>query len=348
MDVFDYYSKINFVNNTPPFIKEYENGVVFPFGGEHTVGVFDSAEFCPGMRTSDEEVVYLGFFSVSHYGVMLVDDISRLWYEDGGDKKYIFTAKDSFETTYLMRFLDLLGIPRDHVEKINVPTRYKCISVPAIAFRHGRYVLPVFCSIYERMAKGMKVMNIATYDKIYLTRRRLKKRKEVGEKKIELFFETNGYRVIALEQYPIEGQAVIMRNAHRIASIEGTHAHGIVWRNPENNNQCKQIILRKQSEFIPRQMMLNSLWNIETTYIDVFEEPFCGFPITHDRGPFLIRWTEQIERFARDNNMVIPPYCHKRNVMEYVEYSFKCSLYFIKHHIKKIVKREILWEIIKK
>ena len=177
-----------------------------------------------------------------------------------------------------------------------------------------------------------------TYEKIYLTRRKLRKKKEIGEWRFEFFFKFNGYKIISPERLSIEQQAIIMRNAQSIASIEGTHAHGIVWCSRTDSNMKQQIILRKQSECIPRQMMLNELWDIATTFVDIFEEPFKGFPISHDRGPFLLRWSKQIEQFAKDNNMTVPKRSRYGFVQDYVEYIIKCFLFWVKHFIKSKMK----------
>lgn len=95
-----------------------------------------------------------------------------------------------------------------------------------------------------------------------------------------------------------------------------------------------QIVLRKQSEVIPRQLMFNRLWNRDILYVDVFEEPFEGFPISHDRGPFLLRWTKEIEQFAQDNNMTVPRECRRGYWLDWIEYTFKCVIYRLWHTLK--------------
>lgn len=95
-----------------------------------------------------------------------------------------------------------------------------------------------------------------------------------------------------------------------------------------------QIVLRKQSEVIPRQMMFNRLWQSELVIVDVFEEPFKGFPISHDRGPFLLRWTKEIEQFAKDNHMVVPKECRRGYWWEWIVYASKCVIYKAWHMYK--------------
>lgn len=171
--------------------------------------------------------------------------------------------------------------------------------------------------------------------RIYLTRRKLKRKKEIGETIFEEFYKINGFEVIAPEQLSFEEQVFLFHNCEEVASIEGTHAHNIVFKGISGCHY-KQIILRKQSECIPRQMQLNQITNGNVEFIDVWREPFNGFPISHDRGPFLIEWNENIERYAKDNAMVMPSNPYKNKWKNRIVYSMKCMLYFTKHQIKKV------------
>lgn len=339
LSVFNYYSGAEFVKERKPEVKIYEGGVLFPPSDNHKLGAISATDVDDVVDVINEEVIYLGFFDISHYGNILVDELSRLWYNNTWDAKWAFVATKRFNPKYLYIFLELFGIKKDKIIQVSSPTRFSCIYVPDRTFLHRHFVLQEYSTIYERMFQNMKLKKEnETYEKIYLTRRKLKRKKEIGEWRFELFFKSNGYKVISPEKLSIEQQALIMRNAKKIASVEGTHAHGIVWCNRMNSKMKQQIILRKQSECIPRQMMLNELWCIDTTFIDIFEEPIKGFPISHDRGPFLLRWSKQIEQFAKDNNMVVPKKCRKGSVQDYVEYIIKCFFYWMKHSIKNKMK----------
>ncbi|MBR3411542.1 MAG: glycosyltransferase family 61 protein [Bacteroidales bacterium] len=339
LSVINYYLDTEFVKERKPEVNIYENGVLFPPGTNHKPGVFSAADASEVSVEINQAVVYLGCFDISHFGNILVDEISRLWYNNIEGVKWAFIATKRFDPKYLHIFLEFLGIEKDRVIRVSSPTRFSCIYVPAMTFLHRRFVLQEYSSIYERMFQNMKFKSeYETYEKIYLTRRKLRKKKEIGEWRFEFFFKSNGYKVIAPERLSIEQQALVMRNAQNIASIEGTHAHGVVWCRRANSNNMKQIILRKQSECIPRQMMLNQLWAIDTSFVDIFEEPFKRFPISHDRGPFLLRWSEQIEQFAKDNNMIVPKRCRYGFVQDYIGYVVKCFLYWMKHNLKSIMK----------
>lgn len=328
---FHYFRKLRYVNECVPQCKVYAAVKIYPDG---------KIEKLPSKGKECEvrqNVVYIGNVSSTHFGLWLVDYISCLWKPyDGANIRWIYTSlRDIKQYAYITELLELTGVKMDRLERVTEETLFRNVIVPQPSFIHGESVSSAFASLYARMRGTLPPSQCKTYEKIYLTRTKLNRKKEIGEWRFEYFFEANGYKPISLEKLSLAEQATILKNAKCIASLEGTHAHSIVWREVQSGGG--QIILRKQSEVIPRQMMLNQLWELPLTFIDVFEEPYKGFPISHDRGPFLLRWTPQIEQFAKDNNMVVPEKCKKGYLWDICIYTIKCALYRIKHTIKQLL-----------
>lgn len=293
-----------------------------------------------------EEVVFIGEFSTRHYGNFLIDYLCRLW---GRNKKqkliYVSNRLCIEEVPLYIDILRHLQIEKEQLIRITVPTYCAKVLIPEKSMIHDRYITNSYAQIYENIWQAIEP-NVATtkwqsIDKVYLTRRKLNKHKEIGERIFEHFFELNGFTVIAPETLSFVQQVALFRNVKEIASIEGTHAHNVIFKGT-SEQRYKQIILRKQSEIIPRQIQLNQITNADATWIDVYSEPFKGFPISHDRGPFLLQWNAQIEQFATDNGMLLPKVRMLYNVSNYIEYVFKCACYLIKHTIKTIVYRKTL------
>ena len=270
----------------------------------------------------------------------MIDYLCRLW-GDYEDKKLVYRSnKLSIEASNLyLNILKYLQIDKCQLQRITKPTLCKQILIPEKSMVHDSYITESYAQIYENIwlsiAKYVDVSKIETYDKIYVTRRKLKKHKEIGELVFERLFEMNGFKVIAPETLSFEEQVVVFRNAKEIASIEGTHAHNIIFKGTSKQSY-RQIILRKQSEIIPRQIQLNQITGGEVIWIDIYNEPFKGFPITHDRGPFLLKWNKHIEKFARDNNMSLPWFRRIYALPNMVEYVSKCAVYWLIHNTKRI------------
>ena len=334
---FEYYSQQSFVEDREPKVSVYEKGFIIPYGYGCDAGLYTTPPINnTPVNPVHEKVIYCGEMQTGHYGNVLIDYLSRMWWSDSECAYCAYVSCKEFSSDDpVFRLLSFLGFPRERVIRVSTPTQFDSVYVPEKTFLHTRFVLPSFQLVFDKMYQNMSPRERQRYDKVYLTRTHLNKHKEVGEKRFELFFARNGYIVIAPEELSIEDQAQLFRTTRVIASLEGTHAHGVVWRNPRSGG--KQIILRKQSECIPRQMMLNKLWGIDTVWIDVFSEPFKGFPISHDRGPFLLKWTDQIEMFASDNGMVIPDQCKKGVLLDFLEYMLKCFMFISKHTLKRLI-----------
>lgn len=290
----------------------------------------------------DEEVIYIGDFWTRHYGNFLIDYLCRLWYNSKErNKKFIYVSNGlciEKESNYL-KILEYLQIGKEQLQRITEPIVCATVYVPEKSMIHDYYITNAYAQIYEDIWQNIEQRNnvakLNKYEKIYLTRQQLKKHKEVGEKVFERFFELNGFQVIAPEQLTFIEQVVVFRHAKEIASIEGTHAHNIIFKGTSRKSY-KQIILSKQSEVIPRQIQLNQITGGEAIWIDVYCEPFKGFPISHDRGPFLLKWNEQIEQYAHDNHMILPKFRRIYALPNMIIYICKCIAYWLKHNIKRV------------
>lgn len=107
-----------------------------------------------------------------------------------------------------------------------------------------------------------------------------------------------------------------------MASIEGTIAHNVLFA---GKSMLQQIILRKQSEINPTQPIFNQIIEIPAIYIDVYNEPYKGFPISHDDGPFLLRFNRNIRRYAKDNNMSFNnTFETTKYLWSFIYYTYKC------------------------
>ena len=293
-------------------------------------------------RNIDEEVIYIGDFWTKHYGNFLIDYLCRLWYYSKEHNKKIIYVSNGLciekERNYLT-ILEYLQIGKEQLQRITEPTFCTTVYVPEKSMIHDYYITSAYAQIYENIWQTIEqridVAKLNKYEKIYLTRQQLKKHKEVGEKIFEQFFELNGFKVVAPEKLSFIEQVMMFRYAKEIASIEGTHAHNIIFKGI-SRIPYKQVILRKQSEIIPRQIQLNQITSGNVDWIDVYSEPFEGFPITHDRGPFLLKWNEQIEKYARDNHMILPKYRRIHAIPNMIIYICKCIGYWLKHNIKRI------------
>jgi len=280
-------------------------------------------------KQSDETVFFIGAVR-GHWGSFFIDDISRLWYlleNKATDIKLAYCGKPLSDIQY--KLLGYLGV-NNNILRITETTQFKQIIIAEKSFVCDKFYTENYKTIYSHIAGNIQ-LSIPKYDKIYFTRSQLSIRKEVGENYFEQVFANNGFKIIAPEKLSLEEQIYLTKNCKILASIEGTLAHNIVWA----SNNITQIILRKQSEIIPRQILLNQMISNKVVFVDVYYEPLLGFPINHDDGPFLLLSNKNFMRFSADfklSTLHVP----SKIFMSYIQYFLKCLSVFLRYILTRL------------
>lgn len=318
----------------------------------------------------DSSTLFIGKIE-SNWGFFLVESLSRLWYyiEHPEICKFAYIVPDEAQgdnifgihTKRILEIFSLLGIKREQLIRISEEAVDSCI-VPSVSFHHleiptygkktatsyldfiGKEIdgVPAFyyTDKYKKIYNTIRdncTCNLPTFDKIYFSRTRLKKKKEVGEKSLEQIFSANGFKIIYPEQLPPSAQIWYVKNCKVLASVEGTLAHNSLFA----SGGMRQIILRKQSEIMPRQYMINQAIGIETDYIECFKEPFKSFPISHSKGPFLLWAGDDFERFCKENGYLFIKDSIFSKLKNIIEYTAKCIIYKAEKALKNIIKQNL-------
>lgn len=302
------------INRAGHFIDEsyYKLNDNIIFGGKYDYDVSEQVNL-------DDIVIFMGH-SFSHWGSFLLDHIARLWYVLREPNKYKIaycgigynpsTFGDISNQCY--EFFNLIGIKKEQLIDIRNPTSFKKVIIPQLSFSPGIYYHNQYRAIYETASVSVLTNEYTVFEKIYFTRTQFPKHKEIGERLIENFFEINGFEIISPEKLNVSEQIFYINNCSVFASLEGTIAHQILFA---SHKLEKHIVIKKQSEINIRQHLFNQIKGIEAEYIDAYIEPYKGFPISHDDGPFLLDFNKNMLCFAKNNGM---------------EYSFlKVKFYFV-------------------
>lgn len=281
----------------------------------------------------DEEVIFIGHFQ-KHWGNFLFDCTTRMWYLFVTEKKcrlaycaMDFDAKSFKEQTGYRKFLEMVGIDPNRMLLIDHPTQFSNVIIPALSGFPGQFYRDEYLYVFQKMMESVESRSdIRSYEKLYLTRERMLNCKEIGEKWIENIFSNNGYHVIAPEELTLEEQVYLISHCKVFASIEGTTSHNILFA----LNSTKHIILRKQNYINTRQILFDEIKMIKPSYVDIFREPFRGFPLSHDAGPFWVGITKSLkcwmERERFKNNTSKCRYFFE-SIKEFMIYTAKCIYY---------------------
>lgn len=250
----------------------------------------------------DCTVIYMNFF-YKHWGHFIIDVIPRMWYLlENTTLPIVFTVKkDSNETisgNYL-EFLKLFGIDEKRIMVINKPTTFTEVIIPEMSLYPGKYYTKEYVKIFDKITQNIQP-NEKLPEKLYLSRSQLgfAKRKEVGEKDIEKFFNENGYISISPEKLSLKEQIEYIKSAKEIVAVSGTLPHNMLFGQEGKN----WIIVNKTYRINRHQALINQMKNVNVTYLDLH---ISLLPILYGPGPFIMTLNENAERFAMDNGYKI-------------------------------------------
>ncbi len=311
-----------------PYIKEVENGILLPqkngilswgIGGcldeqgnlvdESTVfnafgGAYAYDE--SNVVSLDETVFYIPIIP-KHWGHFLIDAVCRLW--PFVDEKYkdfkIYYNAWNFENNELTgnykKFFEYMDIYEKMIPVQKV-IRAKKILIPSSTMSFSKsYNLrykDIFSYVTKQILNSDVISELEKKQNIYFTRSQLStsKLKEIGEKDIEELFRLNGYEILCPEKLSLEEQVFYFHNAKNIASMSGTIMHNIGFASFDT----KLWIMNRTCMPNPPQLMLNKLFDVKATYVDVYAKETVKHPRDYGTGPFWIEANENFKLFCED------------------------------------------------
>ena len=300
-------------------ISEYPNGIIVN-EKLHGFGVFDenykfvksaaqvrknNGNFCPKFNHDnipyvDADAVFVGNV-YNQFGHFLLEHMNRAYAaldKKYKNMKYVLVNNKSVNPVpeYMFTLLELLGIKRDDIIILEQTTRFRNVYVP-----DQGYNLPVYFSIefgktFDKIAQNLKTEK-SKFDKVYVSRTKLKSRKTYGEEKIQNIFERNGFKIIYPETLPLKEQISLIRDCKVLAGCAGTALHlALFMKSGGTVIQIKRNKINKDNA--STQYLLNKTKNINSVFIAASVE---DIPTDHgsDR-PQIIGVNEHFTEFFKD------------------------------------------------
>lgn len=257
----------------------------------------------------DEKVVYCGYL-VNHWGHFLVEAVARLWYalkSDDTVDKYVFFL-DEGESREIKgnyrRFFQLLNI-WDKLELISVPTTYREVIVPEIAFQCMSWYSPKFLEIFDAVARNITVdPQWPQPEKIFFTRSQFAKGNhfDFGTEGLDNYFQRNGYLVTPPEILSLDQMIHYIRGAKEVATISGSGHHNMLFgRNGQNLTIIERFVINDD-----HQVGINQMRELNVTSIDANYHLYTVDTV----GPLIVGYNHWLEDFTRDRGMLPPDSCY--------------------------------------
>ena len=291
------------IDSSGKFVDEsrYKNGWS-QFGGAYD---YDKGK----VSCLDEDVIW-GGVSIKHWGHFLIDFMTRVWYPALYDPRkkilYVANKKDVIEGNFA-ELLDLMGIPKERLIKVSVPTAFKSITIPEISYQKAAFYFREFTLNFNKaIINVIPSMPALAERKIYFSRLNLSeaKNKEVGEKFIENAFKEVGFEVIHPETLSVSEQIKIWNTASEIACLNGTIPLNIPLC---NNKNLKLIVLNKSSRLHENLLWFEAVFDFSITYVDVYDPLLTKGERSLGKGPFIMFVTKELCSYFSDNHSPIKP-----------------------------------------
>ena len=222
---------------------------------------FENAVLMPHIH---ETVVYGGVI-FNHYGHMIMESLTRLWwFLENQDSHYRIVFISPYNEILYKDFLLMLDLQEENIMLLKQAICFDAIIVPEQSYYiHGGYTskaMMVFDKIRDSVAP-------AKHKKLYLTRSKLPI--ETGriayEEYFENYYRSKGYKIIAPEQHTIKEKISILSGAEDVVCCSGTLQHQVLFC----QDSIKQTILPKTGRPYITEFWIIQARAINCTFIDV-------------------------------------------------------------------------------
>lgn len=336
-----------------------ENSTIWPVGKPYEHGVYDASHqyidassIIIGDRANlrrprryaalyiDEDVLFLGDLH-HHFGHVLLERLTRAWALM--DKKFrnmkcavLYSRAAEPLPDYYVEFLKALGVRPENIVVVSRPTRFKTVFVPEISKGpcfYSRKYAQTFDAIARSVPDGVK------YEKIYMSRSGLDKRRTFGEKMIQAVFKRNGFHVICPETMHIRDQIAMVKNCRVLAGCAGTALHLALFMKP--GGRVVQIKRNSKNEDNAReQFLINRSKKLDSVFIWASDEKY---PTPHfTNAPQIIHAGHYMREFWTEFRFKYGPKSFDGYSDEYSAYLAAWREYRRTYGVRRKIKRTLI------
>lgn len=231
------------------------------------------------IQKSNETVIYLGLF-YPVWGHAITDNVRRVWFLTSEIFRNEFKncpivyvpweiPAEPADTNF-MRFLEILGVDVERLRKIDTPTRFDKIIMPADSFNCFVFgFTKEYRKLIERVRNfALKNRTPTSVKKIYY----FHGLRQIGEERLAEYFKSKGYEIIRPEKLTLDEQLNILINADNFAAPLGSTSHNTVFM----RDDTEAIFIRRFINFNKYQAALNQIHPMIARYIDSSLSLFGG------------------------------------------------------------------------
>ena len=293
--------------------------------------------------TYRKEKVVFGGILFQHFGNMIVDALSRMWwFAENPNTPYKFVFLMMEKQKFLFpEFLNLAGLTEDRYEIITEPTQFEEVIIPDEAIYSVFGASPKWLQYFDLIKENVKNKEPSSLpiEKVYLTRTQLEYSDGIDEEYYENFYAARGYKIVAPEKLSLSQQINLISSAKEIVTTLGTLSHLAVFA---GEGVKLTILLRESETIILQQFIINELKKLDYYFV---ESTRNILPTTHSYGFFLYYPTNYWYEYLKYNS---EKYMPQEKLSETIppELVYRYLICWGKHYsdpkmFKRISKKEI-------
>lgn len=331
-------------------VKEIDKGIILPCKGPAGGVCTEDFEFVAGLLTEkpaseknqpssntwicnsysvpkedivflDEDVVFGGVMQ-DHPGHQVLEGIcNRMWWHlknPDSNLKFAFVILWG-DGKFVREYLDVLGIPDERILFISKPTQFRKVIVPEQAIYSRTTFTKEWIDVLDRIKKNVKADK---YEKLYLTRKKVKKQDIVNEDYFIRFFKKRGFHIIHPEDYNMREKISLLRGAKEVACLGGTNALYALF----SDRDVKLIILGRAGapiygQYIAYEAYVKNCWFVDVSLNILHKNDVWGVDLV---GPTKY-WTQFVSDCFNETITDTKEDTLKRHSYEYLK---RCAEYY--------------------
>lgn len=216
------------------------------------------------------EVIYIGFICDYCWGHAITDSLEHLWWFRTLEYKEHYANHDIFYWSQkplsgvFLELLEKAGVPINRLHHVDKLLHFKSALVPdssvtRISHNQFKYTCEYVKTVEDIINKNTSCLKI---DKIFVIRKN--ESRQYACKTIKKILISRGFKEFVPNEHTLSEQISVFNNASEIVCEESSASHNFIFC----KSGTKVTILRKCNHVNEYQAMINSLKNLDVTYID--------------------------------------------------------------------------------
>jgi hypothetical protein len=244
---------------------------------------FLSPDLLRKARMSGETAIFCGTFMNPHFGHLVTEGISRLWYRMTHEplEHRILSGAAPFgfrervkrairpSSAHWQRILECIDLRANNFHVTRLPAKFSSVLIPEPTWLERHRVHPAHLLVAQAAGRCLtRYTSLVTDPRpVYFSRTRLRKANLIfdGESRVEQYCRDHGWRIVYPEKLSLQKQAALANEHCVFAGCIGSAFHSLLFRFV--GQKCRFLYLGMNKRY-PNYELMDQLLGADSQYID--------------------------------------------------------------------------------